>query len=187
VPNRTPLVVMAPLPLCLAGVAVALLISALAPPSLARAQDGVFVDPDSPAGKEYALPLEQARREAAGGANRGEGEASGGREPSLFGEGINPGNGAAGDRDRGPVGALRGGVSGRADADQDGSARSGERQGTSEAPGAADLAPDARSSAALEAAASEGSDVLVTVGIASAVLGVGLLAGFGLRRLMRDS
>ena len=27
-------------------------------------EDGVFVDPDSPAGKEYALPLDSARRDA---------------------------------------------------------------------------------------------------------------------------
>jgi hypothetical protein len=32
----------------------------------ARAQDGVTVDPNSPSGKEYALPLEDARRQASG-------------------------------------------------------------------------------------------------------------------------
>lgn len=52
--------------------------------------DGVHVDPESPAGKEYALPLESARRDAAGGApSSGGATSSGGSDPApLFGEGI---------------------------------------------------------------------------------------------------
>jgi hypothetical protein len=69
-------------------------------PSLAFAQpeDGIFVDPDSPAGKEYAIPLEQARSEGVGepgGAPgtvlpRGSGSvsSSGPRPAPLFGRGI---------------------------------------------------------------------------------------------------
>jgi hypothetical protein len=46
--------------------------------------EGVHVDPKTPAGKEYALPLESARRDAAGGAETG---ANSDAAP-LFGAGI---------------------------------------------------------------------------------------------------
>jgi hypothetical protein len=46
---------------------------------------GVFFDPNSPAGKEYALPLDQARDEATGGG--GSDRAAGVAAP-LFGAGI---------------------------------------------------------------------------------------------------
>jgi hypothetical protein len=71
----------------------------LALPAAAAAQDepGVHVDPDSPSGKEYAIPLEGARRDASGGGTAGDssgGEGGGGGVSSsssaapLFGEGI---------------------------------------------------------------------------------------------------
>ncbi|HWA54127.1 MAG TPA: hypothetical protein VG816_08145, partial [Solirubrobacterales bacterium] len=61
--------------------AVALVLLAAASPALAR----VHFDPESPAGKEYALPLDQARDEAAG-AGKSDGPA--GKKAQLFGEGI---------------------------------------------------------------------------------------------------
>jgi hypothetical protein len=39
---------------------------------------------------------------------------------------------------------------------------------------------------AIEAAARGGSDALLTAGIAGTVLAVGLLVGFGLRRVLRN-
>lgn len=48
---------------------------------------GVFFDPNSPAGKEYALPLEQAREEAAG---VGTSDGPAGKQTQLFGEGVTP-------------------------------------------------------------------------------------------------
>jgi len=45
----------------------------------------VFVDPDTPAGKEYALPLDTARRHATGGQGRATRD---GDQPALFGAGI---------------------------------------------------------------------------------------------------
>jgi hypothetical protein len=51
--------------------------------------DGVHVDPKSPAGKEYALPLDQARRDAAGGDAPGRGS---GDSAPLFGAGISKGS-----------------------------------------------------------------------------------------------
>ena len=53
--------------------------------------DRVFVDPDSPAGKEYELPFESARRDAAGG--KGISGAGGGDAPPAFGAGISPRSG----------------------------------------------------------------------------------------------
>lgn len=53
--------------------AVLLGVTALVAP--VAAQDGVVIDPDSPAGKEYALPIEQARRDASAGKPTGAGAA----------------------------------------------------------------------------------------------------------------
>jgi hypothetical protein len=168
--------------------AAAFLILLLAPPSAAMAQGpGVFVDPDSPAGKEYALPLDQARREAApdasgpGAGRTGRdsgGDASGSTAPPLFGEGIEPSDGAAAGKD---------GDSGATDSsDSSNRRRDGETPGAGLASRAGDGAPTARGSAAIEAAAGEGSGALLTAGMGAAVLAVGLLAGFGLRRVLRD-
>ncbi|HET7590131.1 MAG TPA: hypothetical protein VFK14_08140 [Solirubrobacterales bacterium] len=52
---------------------------------------GVHFDPESPAGKEYALPLQQARNEALGGPGKGdEGGGGGGTgiAAPLFGVGV---------------------------------------------------------------------------------------------------
>lgn len=46
--------------------------------------DGVVVDPETPAGKEYALPLEAARRDASGAV----GGNTGSQSAPLFGAGI---------------------------------------------------------------------------------------------------
>jgi hypothetical protein len=81
---------------------IALLLAVAAPPAAAQ-QDGVFVDPDSPAGKEYAVPIDQACGEAAGGGESGSGE-----EP-LFGEGIEPGSGDSANKPRGGEGAGQNG------------------------------------------------------------------------------
>src|SRR5947208_2692244 len=69
-------------PACLgrAGIAACFVLGALTAPSAALAADpGVHVDPNSPAGKEYAVPLQQARD--IGGSRT---------SPELFGAGITP-------------------------------------------------------------------------------------------------
>jgi hypothetical protein len=159
---------------------IAVLLGLTLAPSAGAQEPGVFVDPDSPAGKEYAIPLEQARREAAGGASgrEGGGDAGGSGAQPLFGVGIERSTRAAGGEDAGAATSGGGG---------DGSIRGANRQSRGPAPGAGDMAPNTGSSAAIEAAARDGSDALLTAGIVAAVLGVGLLAGFGLRRLLRDS
>lgn len=69
------------------------LIAALAALALAATpapaqDDGVFIDPDSPSGKEYQIPLEAARRQADPKRKPGEKVAQGERESPLFGEGV---------------------------------------------------------------------------------------------------
>jgi hypothetical protein len=78
----------------------------------AAQSDGVVVDPDSPAGKEYALPLDKARQDVAptpGAGTDGSDETNGSNETPLFGAGITKrdgGQGGQGDgRDRGDGGA----------------------------------------------------------------------------------
>jgi hypothetical protein len=151
---------------------IALLLLVVAP-SAAAQEDGVFVDPDSPAGKEYAVPIDQARGEAAGTANRPPGE-----EP-LFGEGIEPAAGGSGNKDAGE-GA---GDKGQQGSKREASKREGDASGGDAPQSSSDLG---QSSTAIEAAAADGSDGLLSAGIAAAVLAVGLLAGFGLRRLLRS-
>lgn len=111
------------------------LASVLVAPAAAFGQEPVQIDPNSPAGVEYRLPLEQARRDAApdgfGGArDDASGGGSGGVTPP-FGAGISQAGGGseavdAGDRSveglsRPGTGAGRGGVG---DAPRDGSAGS---------------------------------------------------------------
>ena len=156
--------------------ALAALVLLVVAPSAVAQDDGVFVDPDSPAGKEYAVPIDQARGEAAGGGNGPAGE-----EP-LFGQGIEPAGGGPGNRE---------GVHGAREKGQEASKR-GE-PGTDQQGDAGDGHPSQSSSdlgqspAAIEAAAADGSNGLLTAGIAAAVLAAGLLGGFGLRRLLRSS
>jgi hypothetical protein len=61
--------------------------SAMAGP-IAAATAKVYVDPDGPAGQEYALPLDSARGEAAGTPDAGVPGSS--ASPPLFGHGIGP-------------------------------------------------------------------------------------------------
>jgi hypothetical protein len=51
---------------------------------------GVHVDPGSPAGKQYVIPLPAARRETSGGQAGGSGSAN----PPLFGVGVTSASGA---------------------------------------------------------------------------------------------
>ncbi|HXR29817.1 MAG TPA: hypothetical protein VN752_01585 [Solirubrobacterales bacterium] len=81
-------------------------------PQRALAKEEVFFDPDSPAGKEYALPLDQARDEAAG---VGKSDGPAGEKAPLFGEGVSrggsgPGPGSSGGSTDGAPGADRAGA-----------------------------------------------------------------------------
>ena len=63
---------------------IALVISPAALASGSGLQPGVHVDPGSPAGKEYQIPLSGARSETAGSGQ------SGSQNPPLFGVGVTP-------------------------------------------------------------------------------------------------
>jgi hypothetical protein len=160
-------------------VAAAVLLALTAATASAQ-EDGVFIDPDSPAGTEYAIPLEQARREAAGGGSPtpGGGSPTPGRAAEgqpLFGAGIAP----RGDRESGrPEARARGARAGAGGAD-------GEEQ-TPRSDSGSDSNAGA-STAAIAATAGDGSwDTLATAGIAAAVLALGLAAGLAFRRATKE-
>jgi hypothetical protein len=149
------------------GLSLVLLSAALLlPPSGAQAQ--VVVDPNSPAGKEYAIPLEQKRDEASGkkDAKSGDGQAA------LFGEGISQ----AGDDDTG----SKGGKSGKAKKKQKGSKKDDSQ--SDEQSENANLAGGSGSGGGGGGPDEAGtSGALLTSGIALAVL----LLGGGIAFLMR--
>jgi hypothetical protein len=145
------------------GLAGAAVVALLAAPSGAAAQGGVHVDPNTPAGKEYAIPLDSARREAAGKDN-GTAVAprntapSTGNETPLFGAGITP--------NRPRRSAPRAGAGA--------SARAKRRHSTA-------------AGARVSAAGSGGSNgTAATVGVALAVLALGGAFGYAFRRVARS-
>jgi hypothetical protein len=135
-------------------------------------QDGVFIDPDSPSAKEYAIPLESERRQADPGREPEAGIVQGERSSPIFGAGI--------ERDRQAEGGTsssdtRGSSEGDVGNDRRNGARSGE--------------PEDDESDVLQAATSNpgppdgGIGVLLTIGgVAIGVLLLGGLGGVLLRR-----
>ena len=89
---------------------IALTAAGIALGTTAPADAQVFVDPGSPSGKEYGIPLEDARREASEGGND-ELVPQGERSAPIFGEGVGPdrpdtnGKQDAGDDDPSPRGS----------------------------------------------------------------------------------
>ncbi len=149
---------------------------ALLAPSAAAAQEEVQVDPNSPAGVEYKLPLEQARRDAAPDANGG----GGGGPAPLFGAGITRTG-------------LQGGDGGGAKATpDDGNRAGGEQSGDSgdrrvTGAGGRDVASlstrEPRTPFGAAAAAdNESSAGLILGGIALVVVVGGIALGLALRR-----
>jgi hypothetical protein len=140
------------------------------------AADEVHFDPDSPAGKEYALPLSQARDEATGGGDAeapGGGGQSGGPEANT-GEGETPlfGVGVGADSTRGPGGGGPAqGQSGEPGTDRSSGPASGGAPGT----------------AALLQSSEAGSSYPLTSGalLLTAILLLGIGLGVGLRSFPR--
>jgi hypothetical protein len=148
-----------------------LLIFALLAPAAWAQDDGVFVDPDSPTGKEYAIPLEEARRQADPSSGGGQKVQPGTRDSPLFGEGI--------EEEEEDDGSSAGGGSP--------SGGGGGGGGSSSQPEAtATPAPEARE--AIERATNnpgapgDGSPLLLILGGAALVLVVGGAAGYAFRR-----
>jgi hypothetical protein len=139
------------------------------PGAAIAAEPGVHIDPGSPAGTEYALPLDQARHDATppsgghagGGSGGGGGSSSGSGGSTLFGAGV---------VSRASSGSPRAGGGTRS------SATAAKR-------------PTARQQAgpSLPAAASTGSGADTSQGVllAIAVLAAGCLSGLAARRLGR--
>jgi hypothetical protein len=146
----------------------------LAAPAVAQ-EDGVFVDPDSPAGKEYAIPLEEARRHGAGGGAPGTGQ-------PLFGAGIEQATPPV-ESGNAPGGAG-GSASSGAGGSRSGKARANGDNGTGGSSESSEGNQAVQRSAAINAAASGSSDGLITAAIVALVLAAGLLAGVALRRAL---
>jgi hypothetical protein len=77
------------------GLAALVATASLGVPGAAQAQEpGVHVDPDSPSGREYVIPLEEARRVGRDTADQPV-PTSGSAQAPLFGDGIEPAAAAA--------------------------------------------------------------------------------------------
>ena len=165
-----------PRPLALCAICFLLL------PAAAHGQADAQLDPDSPAGFEYQLPLEQARKNVNPSGVDGPGSVGGRGEglASLFGAGIVPikdGSGAQDGGDRGNADPAA--AQGASGSDRGGEGRGGAGRGGADA----DSGAAALRQAALGAPDDDGgSAALPIAGIVLAVLVVGGLLGLALRR-----
>jgi hypothetical protein len=75
------------------AVAACSILAATGLPASAGAEPGLTVDPQSPAGVEYAVPLDHARGGHGGSGGSG-GSGTGGGSPALFGNGIKAAGGS---------------------------------------------------------------------------------------------
>lgn len=136
-----------------------------ASPASSVAANGVHFDPDSPAGKEYALPLDQARNEAAG--EEGTEEIGSGGESAesapLFGKGVSRGGAEAAQPNGGATGSP-----------PDGQAAPGGNGGSGGASAAGELTDEG-----------EGYSVLAGIGLVAVVVLAGLGLGLALRGVQR--
>lgn len=132
---------------------------------------GVSFDPDSPAGKEYALPLDQARDEAAG---VGKSDGPAGEKAPLFGEGVSGGGSGGGPE------TVAAGSNGDADpaGDHGNGAGRGEPAGNGESQRRAQLS-------ALAAQGTDGYPLGSGVAWVAAILALGGFLALGLRGLSR--
>jgi hypothetical protein len=152
----------------------------LASATSAQAEPGLTVDPQSPAGVEYAIPLDQGRHHGGGPGGQG-----GGTSPELFGNGITPpaqaGAGSGGSDSPSGTGSgksdgTRGGGSGGGAGHRDEGAGSGAPAGVG---GSSSIPP-------VRAAAQFSADGAV-VGLIAAILVVGIGLGLFLRLRARRS
>lgn len=147
----------------------------MATASRARAGE-VHFDPESPAGKEYALPLQQARNEAlgtgGGEAAPGEGGGAGAAAP-LFGVGVSGKGG-------GPGPGSRGSAQSGGGPKAEGGGGSKDSGGEGALPGT--TSSNSRAGATASASYSDAQGLLLGAGI----LILGALIGLGLRTLSRQ-
>jgi hypothetical protein len=144
----------------------------LAIPAAAQAEPGLTVDPESPAGVEYAVPLDHARNPG-GGSGGSAGNSGGGGSGQLFGAGITPSSGSSG----GPRGRSGDGQDGKSTGDK--KANGGDGGGGNFSP----AAPTTRPTAAVEASTSYSTSGWLA-GLIAAILLVG--GGLGLFLRLRS-
>lgn len=154
-------------------------------PAVAGAQTpGLHVDPDSPTGHEYAIPLDQARGSASPGSQSSGGSAGSGSQAAAprFGVGVAAGGGSG---HSGSGGSGSGGSGSGGSGSNGGSGSGGASGGASHAGGSAARTVSALGvrldSATANPASSIGTSLLVG-GIAAAVLVLGAVAGLMARR-----
>ena len=145
---------------CLAlSVTAALTVAAPAPAQ----DDGVYVNPDSPSGVEYDLPLERARRDADPARQAGDAVPRQSRSAAPFGAGVGEPEGSSG-------------------AGGDSKAR-GRRDGKDRARRDAALPPDVVAAAAHPVSpVDSGGSTLLYAGLGALIVAAGALAGLLLRR-----
>jgi hypothetical protein len=137
---------------------------------VAQAEPGLTVDPDSPAGVEYAVPLDTARGHRGNGGSGGGGTTapSGGADsPVLFGSGIKSGSGSSG-----------------GDKGSPGSGKPGEKPGGGSGGGSAS-GSGGRVGTDSPAAPVAASATYSTTGPMAAIIGGVLLLGGGLGLFLR--
>jgi len=141
---------------------------ALAAPVALAQDDEVFVDPGSPSGKEYALPVDSARKQAA---KDGRKRSSKTQAAPLFGEGVGGGS------DDAKASGSAGASGSRDDGDSDGGStgQTGGSGADSAQAGAATLKAQATSP-------DGGSGLAAVLGVGAGVLALGAGIGLLLRR-----
>jgi hypothetical protein len=141
-----------------------------APAALAQTP-GLHVDPNSPTGKEYAIPLDHARNSASGGGSQAQPSNSGGSDSSspLFGVGVGGGGGSGNGGSGGSGGSGSGG------------AKPGAKPGSKSGARSTPLLPTGIREASASPSAGVGTPLMVA-GIAAAVVLAGALFGLILRR-----
>jgi len=148
---------------------------AVAPVAVAQ-EDGVTVDPGSPSGKEYALPIDRARAQAA----KGGGSGSDAQKAPLFGEGVD-GDGAGPTAGRGGSAADRGSSRDRAGGTRGAASTMDDLE--SGGSGSSDDSASANDRRLLRAQAVEGGlGIGASIGAGIGILLIGGLIGLWLRR-----
>jgi hypothetical protein len=166
----------------------ALLLSGVSGPHAAAQGDGVyFDDPASPAGKEYAIPLERARRQGQDSdrenSSRPAPRFGAGVTPPGDADGSDPPTGIAGSAGSGGPGGGADGRSGRGGGGADRDARSQRDSQT----GSSGRSLEGAANTAARGSGSGGlSPELGLSGLAIAVVLAGLLLGVVVRRLRRQ-
>lgn len=145
---------------------------AVAAPVASAQDDEVFVDPGSPSGKEYALPLDQARQQGASESQKAPSAAARGNAP-LFGEGV------GGER------SATGGERGQASRGGDGGASAAAGAADAKRSAAEGAPADAAGKRISQAAAPAGTGIGVILAAGAGVLVLGALLGLLLRRRAR--